>query len=139
MIAIDLEVGDPPRWISHPNWPDNDVWITAEGRRTNIDDMDETHVRNTLKMIMRHARAGQVWAISPKTGGLRRYNKGAPKVAKATVKKEAPKPVNPWDTVENVTLTLDKNEAQYLHKLIGNQPRTQQSQSIYGAFTQQGL
>lgn len=29
------------------------IWTTREGKKVNVDDMDITHLRNTLKMLMR--------------------------------------------------------------------------------------
>lgn len=119
---------------------DPEVWVTNLGERVHIDDMSNQHVRNALKLILRKAHEGKIWAISPLTGGLRHYNKGASQMAKVTVKKEEPKPVNKWDTVESVILVLDKNEAKYLRDLIGDQPYDHpHASTIYQAFVQQGF
>jgi Lhr-like helicase len=32
-------------------------WITKDGRKINVDDMDVQHLRNTLKMIIRNIEA----------------------------------------------------------------------------------
>lgn len=118
---------------------DPEIWVTADNRCVPVDDMTESHVRNTLKCILRHAHDGKVWAISPKIGGLRHYNKGDQNVAQVTVKKEAPKAVSKWDEVESVTLVLTKTEAQALEKHIGGLPAGGWGQSIYYAFVAQGL
>jgi hypothetical protein len=37
--------------------PDNDeVWTTRDGRKIKVGDMDVTHLRNTLRLILRHRR-----------------------------------------------------------------------------------
>lgn len=95
------------------------VWVTAKDKHILVDDMTESHVRNTLKCILRHAHDGKVWAISPDTGGLRHYNKGDPNVAIVTVKKEEPKVVNKWDGIESINLALTKREAQGLLAVAG--------------------
>ena len=35
---------------------DDEVWTTGNGRRIRVGDMDEQHVRNTLRMILRNRR-----------------------------------------------------------------------------------
>ena len=131
-----MEVID--EWSYFPN-PDPEVWVTKLGERVHIDDMSNQHIRNALKLILRIAHEGQVWALSPTTGGLRHYNKGAPQMAKATVKKEDPKPMNKWDTVESVTLVLDKNEAKALQSVLGAQPAGSATSSIFQVMYKQGL
>lgn len=81
--------------------------------------MTEQHVRNSLKLILRYAHEGRVWALSPKTGGLRHYKK-EDIVAKVTVVKEVPPPVDPWAHIQSVTLTLDVEEIKALRDLVGS-------------------
>ena len=50
---------------------DENIWIGNYGDRIPIDQMSDRHMRNTLKLIMRRAREGYNWRISPKTKGLR--------------------------------------------------------------------
>lgn len=38
---------------------DNYYWTMKNGQKINVDDMDENHLRNTLKLIIRTAKAKQ--------------------------------------------------------------------------------
>lgn len=93
------------------------MWVTANDQHIHVDDMTEDHVRNTLKVILRRAHEGRVWALQPRTGGLRHYTKEA-LVAKVTVTKQPPKPVDPWAGIESVTLTIEVEEIKALRALI---------------------
>lgn len=99
-----------------PPKPSEHVWVTKDDRRLNIDDMSETHVRNTLKLIMRRAHEGRIWAIKPSTGGLRHYTKEEI-VASVTVKKTPKAPKDIYDEVSEITLVIGAEEAKALHAL----------------------
>jgi hypothetical protein len=113
---------------------DPEVWITANNRRMYVDQMTETHVRNTLKCILRHAHEGKVWAISPISGGLRHYKKGDRNVATVNVQREPVKPVNAWDEVDQLTITLNTREAKAILAMAGKGMRTGPLHSVYEAF-----
>jgi hypothetical protein len=34
-------------------------WLTKDGQKINVDDMDVNHLRNTLKMILRNIKASE--------------------------------------------------------------------------------
>lgn len=93
--------------------PGDHIWVTKDDRRIHVDKMSVDHVRNTLKLILRLAHEGQVWAISPETGGLRHYTKETI-VAKATVTKVPPKVVSAYENINSITLEITPEEAKAL-------------------------
>lgn len=90
-----------------------EVWVTKDDQRIHVDDMSVDHIRNTLKLILRLAHGGEVWAISPKTGGLRHYTKEAI-VAKATIERAVPKVVSAYEGITNIQLEITVEEAKAL-------------------------
>lgn len=117
--SLDPSYMNKPDFIIHDEstyfepHPDQHIWITADNRRIPIDDMEEDHVRNTLKCIMRKAHEGRIWALKPSTGGLRHYSKEA-MMAKATVTKVVPKPVSPYEGISHIDLQITVEEAKAL-------------------------
>lgn len=125
-----------------PPKPSEHVWVTKDDRRLNINDMSETHVRNTLKLIMRRAHEGRIWAIKPSTGGLRHYTKEEI-VASVTVKKIPQAPKDAYDDVSEITLVISVEEAKALHAVAYHtEQNTVGGKALYGislALNRQGL
>lgn len=48
----------------------DELWVCADGRVMRIGEMDRDHLVHSLAMIMREARHGRVWVMSPGTGQL---------------------------------------------------------------------
>jgi hypothetical protein len=49
---------------------EDQIWVTADGRHSSVDMLDEGHVRNILNLIIRRAREGYAWTLH-KDGKLR--------------------------------------------------------------------
>ena len=62
------------------------IWITKDGKRINVDDMDINHLRNALKMLMRVKVAQKVQRAKPVEihGEIAQEHSDAYKVYKAT-------------------------------------------------------
>lgn len=122
---------------------DPHVWVTKDDRCIHVDDMDEDHVRNALKLILRRAHEGRIWAIKPETGGLRHYNKEN-FVARVEVKKVPPKVLDVYDTISSIKLELSTEEAKaliavYHHNIVGNSVGTKAYRGIVEALYEAGL
>ena len=59
------------------------IWITKQGKRINVDDMDINHLRNALKMLMR-ARVAQKTKPVEIHGEIAQEHADAYEVYKAT-------------------------------------------------------
>lgn len=122
--------------------PAEHLWVTKDNRRLDIDDMSENHVRNALKLIMRYAHEGRVWALAPSTGGLRHYTKEEI-VASVTVKRTPKAPKDIYDEVSEITLVIGAEEAKALHALayhtVGDTVGGKALLGIRQALSNQGL